>query len=42
MLEIMLAVHLVALSSKNCTLYVTSVASFGSVIEDKDLTQISQ
>lgn len=41
-LEIMLAVHLVALSSKICTLHVASVAPFGRVIGDKDLTQISQ
>ena len=41
-LEIMLAVHLVTLPSKICTLYVASVAPFERVIGDKDLAQISQ
>jgi len=41
-LEIVLAVHLVVHSSKICTLYVALVALFGSIIGDKDLTQISQ
>lgn len=41
-LEIVLAFHLVALSSKIFILYVASVASSGRVIGNKDLTQISQ
>ena len=41
-LEIVLAVHVVALPSKICTLYIASVTPFGRVIGDKCLAQISQ
>lgn len=41
-LKIVLAFHLVALTSKICILYVASVASSGRVVGNKDLTQISQ